>query len=76
MVEVVTRAGQTNERHLLSECSDELWNNKGSQTTRARAVLVINVLRRRGLLNDQGVELCRSELGPLSVAVIKGDKDE
>lgn len=69
MVEAIV-SGQTNEGSLLGECADAIYFCPRS-SDEAYAAAVINVLRRRGLLNDQGVELCRAELGPLSVAVIK-----
>lgn len=64
-------AGETNARSLLDECCDAVFDIVGPRTVGTEAAAVINVLRRRGLLNLQGVELCRAELGPLSVAVIK-----
>ena len=70
MVEAVA-SGQTNTGSLLDECGDALFNLGPHARANDQAAAVINVLRQRGLLNDQGVELCRAELGPLSVAVIK-----
>ena len=71
----MTNPGHINACALLDECEEALWDIHEA-TMLEQAAAVINVLRRRGLINIQGVELCRSELGPLSVAVIKGDKDE
>lgn len=70
MVEAVTRSGGVNTTSLIEDCVEAMfWST--SPALEAQAEAVINVFRRRGLLNDAGVALCRAELGPLSVAVIK-----
>ena len=62
--------GQTNARSLLEECADAIFLSR-SPAAEAQAEAVLAVVRRRGLLNLQGVEICRAELGPLSVGIIK-----
>jgi len=62
--------GQTNARSLLEECADAIFLSR-SPAAEAQAEAVLAVIRRRGLLNDRGVEICRAELGPLDVRIIK-----
>lgn len=69
MVEAV-EPGTANAPSLLEECADAIFLSR-SPAAEAQAEAVLSVIRRRGLLNDAGVALCRAELGPLSVAVIK-----
>lgn len=56
--------GHTNTRSLLEECADAIFLSR-SPAAEAQAEAVLMVLRRRGLLNLQGVEIVTQELGPL-----------
>ena len=54
-------AGWINSIPLMKECEHKVfW---APNTPRGHVEAVITVLRRRGLLNDAGVEIVRAEMG-------------